>query len=50
MADFRELELECALSDALVGGVREPSVLLDSIVAHFVSGNYAATAVINGRS
>ena len=49
-ADWREWELERALSDALIGGVRAPSVQLDAILACFVTGNGTATAIIDGRA
>ena len=49
-ADWREWELERALSEALIGGVRAPSVQLDAILACFVTGNGAATAIIDGHA
>ena len=49
-ADWRECELERVLSDALICGIRAPSVRLDAILAYFVTGDGAATAVIDDRA
>ena len=49
-ADWREWELERALSDALIAGICAPSVRLDAILACFISGDIAATAIIDCRA
>lgn len=48
-ADRLEWHLEALLSEALQLGMREPHIHLDAILACFITGNSAATAVIDGR-
>lgn len=47
--DRVEWDLEVQLSEALQAGMREPHIHLDAILGCFVTGNSAATAVVDGR-
>jgi ATP-dependent helicase HepA len=50
IADEVESELEEALSASLMRGIRDPRVRLDAIVACFLTGNHAATAIVAGQA
>ena len=49
-ADKADWALETALSEHLLAGIAAPNVHLDAILACFVTGNAAATAIIDGRA
>ncbi|MBB4423906.1 hypothetical protein GGD66_002450 [Bradyrhizobium sp. CIR48] len=46
-ADSFEWTLERSLSQSLIGGIREPSIRVDAILACFLSGDRAASGVLD---
>jgi ATP-dependent helicase HepA len=49
-ADEAEWQIERDLAGALNAGISAPSVRVDAVIACFLTGDPAATAVIDGRA
>ena len=49
-AEHADLQVETALSEALLAGIRQPIVRVDGVLAVFLSGNPRVLAIVDSRS